>query len=367
MRRTSAAAAVALALLLVLATSASAAPPTIGYTIDGIAGTNGWYRGSTHGNNVVLHWSVSMDATASNCLAAVTIPGPTTGTTVSCWAENGDGRTTVTRVVKIDADPPTNVAPAFARPPDFNGWYNHPVVVAWGGADSTSGIASCSSVSYDGPAEGNVTVGGSCTDNAGNTTSSSVGFDYDATPPTLHAVGERSTATADVLRWVSTSAADRVVVRRSARAGSVERVVYTGSASGFSDTTIRPGVEYLYTVQSFDQAGNASVVVSRAGLPKVLTLGKTPYVPRAAPNPILRWPRQHGARYYNVQLFRGSKRVLAAWPAAHQLGLPKSWRWDGRHRRLAPGRYRWYVWAGVGARSFARYRTIGSAEFIVPR
>ena len=33
--------------------------PTVAYSIDGIVGTNGWYRGSTSGNFVVVHWSVS--------------------------------------------------------------------------------------------------------------------------------------------------------------------------------------------------------------------------------------------------------------------------------------------------------------------
>ena len=31
-----------------------------------------------------------------------------------------------------------------------------------------------------------------------------------------------------------------------------------------------------------------------------------------------------------------------------------------------PGKYRWYAWAGIGRRSFARYNRIGSARFIVP-
>jgi hypothetical protein len=34
-------------------------PPIVSYSIDGIAGTNKWYRGSTHGNFIVVHWSVS--------------------------------------------------------------------------------------------------------------------------------------------------------------------------------------------------------------------------------------------------------------------------------------------------------------------
>ena len=32
-------------------------PPLVAYSIDGIVGTNGWYRGNTSGNFVVVHWS----------------------------------------------------------------------------------------------------------------------------------------------------------------------------------------------------------------------------------------------------------------------------------------------------------------------
>ena len=120
-------------------------------------------------------------------------------------------------------------------------------------------------------------------------------------------------------------------------------------------------------MQSIDEAGNASNVVSIAGLPKVLTLQKTPFVPRAAPNPILRWRRVRGAAYYNVQLYRGSKRIYAAWPRMHQVGLPPTWKWSGHRFRLAPGRYHWYVWAGFGPRTSARYRFVGSARFVIPR
>jgi hypothetical protein len=102
-------------------------------------------------------------------------------------------------------------------------------------------------------------------------------------------------------------------------------------------------------------------------LPKVLTLQKTRYVPRVAPRPILRWAAKRGASYYHVQLFRGSKRIFASWPTTHQLGLPAAWRWAGHRHRLRPGHYRWYVWVGLGPRSFAQYRAIGSAKFIVPK
>jgi len=367
MTRFTAIATVALAFFLLFAAPAAASQPTITYSIEGIAGSNGWYRGSIYGDSVVLHWSVS-GAQSTNCLAAVTIPGPTTGTTATCSASNGSGSSTtvVTGPIKIDATPPT-VTASLSRKPDHNGWYNHPVTIRWSGTDATSGIAGCSSVTYRGPDNAAATVNGGCTDIAGNTAVHEVQLAYDATPPVLGKVTEQSTAVANVLHWSSSSPPDRVVVRRATPGSKAHKTVFDGSAGGFTDNKIRPGAEYLYSVQSFDQAGNSSKAVTIAGLPKVLTLRKTSYVPRAAPNPILRWGRFRGAGYYNVQLFRGSKRIYAAWPTAHQVGLPATWRWSSHRFRLTPGRYHWYVWAGLGARTLARYRAVGSASFVVPR
>jgi hypothetical protein len=360
---------VGLGLSLLLAPMASAAPPTITYTIDGIAGTNGWYRGSTHGNNVVLHWLVSSDATntSPDCQPAITLAGPTTGVTKSCWAENGDGKTTVeTKVIKIDADPPAGVIASLSRGPDFNGWYNHPVAISWGGSDATSGIAGCTSLTYNGPDVGGGAVSGGCTDAAGNTALAPLALNYDATPPALDKVSIASGAGVDVVHWSSSSPADTILVRRAARGSKTEKTVFQGSAASFADKKIQNSLEYVYEVQAYDQAGNWSQKVSAVALPKVLTLRKTPYIPRAARKPILRWAAVRGARYYHVQLFRGSKRILALWPSGHEVGLPAAWKWAGKRYRLGPGRYRWYVWAGLGKRSFANYKTIGSAQFIVP-
>jgi hypothetical protein len=368
MKRSTAAALLGLAFVLVFAATASASAPTISYSIDGIAGTNGWYRGSTHGDNVVVHWSVSVEATATNCLAAVTVPGPTTGTTQTCWAENADGRTTaVTHAIKIDATPPTGIAARLSRRPDFHGWYNHPVTIRWSGRDATSGIAACTSSTYRGPYSSSATLGGGCVDRAGNSAASQVHLAYDATPPVLSGVVEDSAANADSLRWTSSSPSDRVVVRRAVRGHKVRKVLFDGSGDAFTDDKIRAGVQYVYSVQSFDQAGNASKVVSIGAPLKVLTLRKAALVPRASPSPILRWGRVRGAHYYNVQLFRGSKRIYAAWPTLHQVGLTMSWKWSGHRFRLTPGRYRWYVWAGFGPRKLARYRLVGSARFVLPR
>lgn len=358
-------AATVLAVSLVVVPTSAASPPTITYTIDGIVGTNGWYRGSSFGNNVVLRWDVS-GATSSTCLTDITIPGPTTGHIETCSATNPDGTTTVvTAPIKIDADPPTGVQLQVTRAPDHKGWYNHSLLVTWSGSDATSGIAACPSVDYSGPEGAGVVVRGGCTDNAGNSTSTSATINYDATAPTFSQLSVGSTAEANVVRWTSSEPTAKVVLRRAPRASTRRIMLYRGTASKFVDKNIHPGIEYVYSLRTVDQAGNESADVTLAGLPKVLTLQRMPYVPRAAPKPILRWDRVGGARYYNVQLFRGTKRVLAAWPATHQLGVPAAWKWGGRSYRLRPGHYRWYVWAGFGPRSFARYRTVGTADFIV--
>lgn len=364
----SAAALVGLALFLTFVASASAAPPSISYSIDGIVGTNGWYRGSTHGDDVILHWSVSFTATGTTCLAALAIPGPTAGTTRTCWAENADGRTTaVTRVIRIDATPPTGLTARFQRRPDYHGWYNHPVRVHWKGTDSLSGIAGCSAVTYRGPDSSAATLTGGCTDRAGNPAAQSIHIAYDATPPTLRQVTEESSAASDVLTWSSTSPNDLVRIRRKVRGHKAHGTLFVGGGSSFADEKIRPGKEYIYVVRSVDEAGNVSKAVSIDGPPKILTLQKTPYVVHAAPSPILRWGRVRGAAYYNVQLFRGSKRIYSVWPTGHQVGLAPTWKWSGRSYSLGPGQYRWYVWAGFGARKLARYRLIGNARFAVPR
>jgi hypothetical protein len=183
----------------------------------------------------------------------------------------------------------------------------------------------------------------------------------------LSKVSVGSGAGVDVVRWTSTSPSDAVVVERAARGSKAATTVFRGSGSSFADKKIRTSLEYTYSVQTRDQAGNSSQKISAVGLPKVLTLRKTPYIPRAAQKPILRWGAVRGATYYNVQLFRGSKRILALWPSGHQVGLPTAWKWAGKRYRLGRGLYRWYVWAGIGQRSFANYKTIGSARFIVPK
>jgi len=285
-------------LAAVVPSSAAAASLTITYTVDGISGANGWYRGSAGGNYIVLHWHVSdPSATTVGCELGLKISGPTAGFTSTCSAQSGPETATKSLTVKIDAEPPVGVTPSLARGADFNGWYNHPVGISWSGSDATSGIASCASVTYGGPDGAGAPVGGGCTDNAGNTASSPVAISYDGTAPVLSKVSMTSGAAADVLRWTSSSASDTAVVQRSARGNKEQPIVFRGTGSSFADKKIQSSLEYTYSVQTSDQAGNASQKISVDALPKVLTLRKLPYVPRASSKPILRGEAKRRASY----------------------------------------------------------------------
>jgi len=345
--------------------------PVISYTIDGTPGTNDWYRGGGNcvagGQNcVIVRWSVA-DAVNSDCRSAVEVDGPNVGTKLSCSASNATGTISAeTKVIKIDAVPPTAVVAAATRAPDHNGWYNHAFAIAWQGADATSGIASCTSLEYSGPDTAAANVSGGCIDNAGNSASSSFAVEYDATAPQLSSVSIQSTAGANIVHWKSSSSNDVAAISRVARGSRSERSLFSGPGVGFVDKKIQDGVEYRYSVRTYDQAGNASQARTVVALPKVVSLGKKiGYTPRTAGTPILSWPARRGASYYHVQLFRNGKRILAAWPLTTELALHQRWRWAGRRYRLAAAHYTWFAWAGFGTRKAARYKLLGHSTFIV--
>ena len=75
--------------------------------------------------------------------------------------------------------------------------------------------------------------------------------------------------------------------------------------------------------------------------------------------PTLRWRSEKGASYYNVQIFRGQRRVLNAWSPDTRLRVPKGVLRQGRT-------YLWVVWPAAGNRSAARYATaLGRSTFAV--
>jgi hypothetical protein len=77
--------------------------------------------------------------------------------------------------------------------------------------------------------------------------------------------------------------------------------------------------------------------------------------PKPLQPPRLHWRRVKGATYYNVQLYRGTRKILSVWPRRTHLQLPSRWRFGGRLFRLSPARYDWYVWPGFGPPARHRY------------
>lgn len=256
--------------------------------------------------------------------------------------------------------PTATVSPS--RSPDSGGWYNHPVAATLSAA-AFSGIASCASTTYGGPDTTAATLSATCVDNAGKmVTATSAPFAYDVAPPALTAAATTGDRTVE-LSWQAggdVAPLASVTVTRAPGPGTV----YSGVASGYTDISVRDGVTYTYTITADDAAGNVSIQ----------TVTATPQARLEAPAnrahlqspPLLSWTPIRGASYYNVQLYRNGKKILSAWPTQAQLQLRRSWRYDGRHYKLKPGRYRWFVWPGLGKRRAAHYgRMVGSWTFVV--
>ena len=94
--------------------------------------------------------------------------------------------------LRYDSTPPATLGTP-SPAPNAKGWLRSPVTVAWSGSDTTSGIASCSAPSgYSGPDTAAATLGGSCTDNAGNSSNGSYTVKYDTHPPATTAAPTRA-------------------------------------------------------------------------------------------------------------------------------------------------------------------------------
>jgi len=288
-------------------------------------------------------------------------------TTVSCQVWWGSSTTSISFPLNVETSSPTATATP-SRPPDSNGWYNHPVTAALS-ATSFSGIASCTSTTYSGPATTNATVAGTCTDNAGKSvTVTSAPFAYDATPPTLTATATAGDQTAAV-SWQTGGDMAPIASIQVTRSGGTKAAdvatVYNGDGTGFEDSHLKNGVRYTYAITARDLAGNVATQTVKV-TPDARLLGPARNAHVTAP-PTLSWTAAPNATYYNVQLFRGRK-VLSVWPVNATLQLRRTWRFEGRRYRLKPGRYRWYVWPGLGKRKAGRYgHMIGTGTFVVVR
>jgi len=311
-------------------------------------------------------WSPSGETSTSGCdTQTFAVDTPPTGTSVICtvtWDTVFAGSKTT---VLVDRTAPVVTAAIPDRPPDHDGWYNHPVAFSFQGSDSPSGIASCDRVVFADPAATAGSVVGGCTDLAGNRTTASFPVSYDSTPPApaqvTAAPGDRSIT----LSWKAPPDTAAIQVARSAPGSATgPAVIYAGTGDHATDRGLRNGVRYRYLVTVLDRAGNATATRLSA-VPTASSL-RPVSGSRVATPPRLTWAHARGARYYNVQLMRRGHKILSAWPRSPHLQLRAVWTFRGKTHRLKPGAYRWYVWPGHGPRSAHRYGALlGSSVFRV--
>ena len=156
-------------------------PPTATAAASRAADTNGWY------NHPLTVSFAGSDTTAglAGCSAPVGYSTDNGSASVSGSCTDNAGNVGTTSLpLKYDATAPPAATAEPSRAPNANGWYKSALTVRFSGTDATAGLAGCSSpTDYSGPDSVGVTVVGFCTDNAGNVTTASLPFKYDATPP----------------------------------------------------------------------------------------------------------------------------------------------------------------------------------------
>jgi hypothetical protein len=156
----------------------------------------------------------------------------------------------------------------------------------------------------------------------------------------------------------------RTVVFRSTHAKQAAAArVYAGRGASYAENRFVNAAFHRYRLVSVDEAGNRSSGVEIVVRPSALFVAPTERAVLHAP-PTLRWRAVRGARYYNVQVFRGSRKVLSAWPSTSLRKLSRRWSYGGRRQTLRPGLYTWYVWPGLGPRTRGVYgQLLGLSSF----
>jgi len=339
------------------------APTVTGAIPNRPADANGWYR-----QPVRIDFRGS-DATSGirSCTSQTYAQADTAQAILqgTCRDVAGNSSASSPFRLRYDATAPDITGATPSRPPDHDGWYNRPVSWGFQATDPVSGIAECPPILYDGPAGPAATLTGSCRDRAGNVATRVFPFPYDATAPAPPVLSARPRDRAVRVRVRVDPDVQLIVVRRTpGRRKARGSMLYRGRPKGFIDRRVRNGRKYRYAVTAIDQAGNRarSRVVSAPG-PRLLAPAPGAALRR---RPLLDWTPVRRARYYNLQLYRGDRKVLTAWPRQSRLQLRKRWRFAGRTRRLVPGTYRWAVWPGYGSPAAARFGArIGRRSFVI--
>jgi hypothetical protein len=336
-------------------------PPVITPHITGTLGSSGWYV-----TNVTVNWTVSDPESvvlSSRGCNATTISTDTSGARLTCEAASDGGEATATKTISIDKTAPTVSSATPDRGPDSAGWYTRPLTVAFGGGDATSGLESCSVMTYGGPDAGGASVKGRCRDRAGHLSGEmSFAFNYDSTAPSLSGVEIVASSHTTTVRWSPLPSWEVVSIRRNPG----NRIVFQGGGGSFTDRTVLNGVRYVYEVVASDPAGHRDIE----------SVDATPKGPLRAPAekahvtepPLLRWVKVRKASFYNVQMFRNGQKIMSRWPTRTQQRLRRTWSWNGRKWSLVPGTYRWFVWPAYKKKGGGvRYaKSLGFSDFVVP-
>jgi hypothetical protein len=169
-----------------------------------------------------------------------------------------------------------------------------------------------------------------------------------------------------VLSWTAPADADHVVVLRGSSAKKAATAeVYSGPASSYTETRFVNGSYHRYSITSFDKAGNASPAVQVDVPASALLLAPADGGTVHAGRPLLfRWRTIPNASYYNIQVWRGGRKVLTTWPHRSTFRLRAAWKSRGHSYRFTHGYYTWFVWPGFGPRANGRYgELVGHAIF----
>jgi hypothetical protein len=319
-----------------------------------------WY---TQPVDLVWDWNNTLYMESGGTCSDRRFTADTRGTTVTCQIRhrtNGSEHT-VPVTIRVDRTAPS-VSAAPERPPDYNGWFNHPISVAFRGTDATSGVQSCTSASYGGPDAAGVVLGGSCQDIAGNIGAGSFALNYDSTPPAQPDVTAMPNDNRVTLRWAPPADAEAIEVARMTGTG-LPALLFRGGGTSFIDRGLKNGKRHRYLITSIDRAGNRAVDRASA-VPTSSPLLSPARRARLAQPPLLVWEAVKRATYYNVQLYRGREKILSRWPRAEEFQLSETWRFGGERQRLKPGPYTWFVFPAFGERSDRRFgKLLGKSSF----
>ena len=338
-------------------------PPSVSGSLTRGPDGNGWYTSP-------VSFSYSGDGGPSGIAACSsgTYSGPDGGAvTISGSCTDGAGNAASgSLTIKYDATPP-EVSAAVNRPPDSGGWYNHAVQVSFTGKDGGSGVAECTQpVTYAGPDASPAKIVGQCRDAAGHVSPpATLELQYDGTKPARPNVKSTHRGAAIALSWTTSDGVVRSeVVRAPGLRGKKATPIFKGVKRTFVDRRIAPGRRYWYEVRLVDQAGNVSTTtVALAPAVGIFSPLEGSTLTRV---PTVTWSAVKGARFYNVQLWRGRVKVMTTWPAATKLTMPRTWKLSGKRQRLTDGRYKLFVWPAFGTAKKPGYgKLVGQVSFVV--